>query len=562
MSSDVFHLSNLVPDFAALFTGSLSSSDTLSATLVLILLGLAIGLSLFALVKYFQARKKILYYHQLLEGLTAENFAAKRREVSRRAMENPRQGGLWLAFDATLLYSGDESRVLKTVNAEEVFHPASLSMGLTENRFLAAGSGYLTGLGVLGTFAGLMLGLAGLDVDPHQGGSDSLTAGIFSMINGASVAFSTSLWGTLAALVFSFLEKVLDRGIRKRVGQLQARIDDMLIPVVGEQTLVSMDHHLGKMTVTLQGLAEQIGTKMQETLAESNQAFLMTVAESLEKVMAPAVEALVDNARHGSEDLIKNLLEQFMEKMGKTGAEQGEQLASAAAEFRTVLERFGGKMEEMTTRMQHVQEGSMMQEEARRQSFEDQSLGLANRVSEVVAHAESLMRLSSEAGEGMVQNIAGLKEVTAGLSTLVGRLESSTIHLGESLGQAAETTYQVATQNAEISKHVEAFLSEQQRVGRSFVEAATTLDQSVAAVQNHIGALTSGLERQIERLEQRLQDVLTAYGDQVQTQVQDRMKVWNEETVSVLTHLTETIRAVSALVDDIETKSRSVYVSA
>lgn len=562
MSSDVFHLSNLVPDFAGLFTGSLSSSDTLSASLVLILLALAIGLSLFALVKYFQARGKILYYHHLLEGLTAENFAAKRREISRRAMENPRQGGLWLAFDATLLYSGDESRVLKTVNAEEVFNPPSLSMGLTENRFLAAGSGYLTGLGVLGTFAGLMLGLAGLDVDPHQGGSDSLTTGIFSMINGAAVAFSTSLWGTLAALIFSFLEKVLDRGIRKRVGQLQARIDGLLAPAIGEQTLVSMDHSLGKMTVTLQGLAEQIGTKMQETLAESNQAFLMTVAESLEKVMAPAVEALVDNARHGSEDLIKNLLEQFMEKMGKTGGEQGELLASAAAEFRTVLERFGEKMEEMTTRMQHVQEGSVIQEEARRQSFEDQSLGLANRVSEVVAHAESLMRLSSEAGEGMVQNIAGLKDVTAGLSTLVGRLESSTIHLGESLGQAAETTYQVATQNAEIGKHVEASLSEQQRVGRSFVEAATTLDQSVAAVQNHIGALTNGLERQIERLEQRLQDVLTAYGDQVQTQVQDRMKVWNEETVSVLTHLTETIRAVSALVDDIETKSRSVYVSA
>ena len=73
--------------------------------------------------------------------------------------------------------------------------------------------GILTAIGVVGTFAGLQMGLAALSgsvsATAAAGGSElgeveSLKQGIFAMISGASIAFMTSLWGVALSVSFNF----------------------------------------------------------------------------------------------------------------------------------------------------------------------------------------------------------------------------------------------------------------------------------------------------------------------------------------------------------------------
>ena len=52
------------------------------------------------------------------------------------------------------------SRLFNTIDAPHFFNTYTLARGLTENRLVAAMPGILTAIGVVGTFAGLQMGLA------------------------------------------------------------------------------------------------------------------------------------------------------------------------------------------------------------------------------------------------------------------------------------------------------------------------------------------------------------------------------------------------------------------
>lgn len=62
--------------------------------------------------------------------------------------------------------------------------------------------GIFTGIGIFGTFAGLVIGLHGIDVTTAN--VDAMKAGIGNLLSGISTAFLTSVMGILCALGFNF----------------------------------------------------------------------------------------------------------------------------------------------------------------------------------------------------------------------------------------------------------------------------------------------------------------------------------------------------------------------
>ena len=64
-------------------------------------------------------------------------------------------------------------------------------------------SGTMTGLGILGTFIGLTIGLQQF----NTGTADEITRSIAPLIQGIKVAFHTSIYGMVFSLIFSFIYK-------------------------------------------------------------------------------------------------------------------------------------------------------------------------------------------------------------------------------------------------------------------------------------------------------------------------------------------------------------------
>lgn len=89
-------------------------------------------------------------------------------------------------------------------------------------RIIDAGAGTLVGLGLLGTFLGLTLGIQGFD----SSNSDNIQSSIQSLLDGMGTAFLTSLLGMFLSLLYTIFEKVWRNGLAKRLYDLNQKLDD------------------------------------------------------------------------------------------------------------------------------------------------------------------------------------------------------------------------------------------------------------------------------------------------------------------------------------------------
>jgi hypothetical protein len=109
---------------------------------------------------------------------------------------------------------------------------------LIGERFLRSCTGLLIILGLVGTFYGLTLSIGKLAAliggDPADVAeiTETLTAGLTQALAGMSVAFSTSLFGIVSAIVMTLVSvffNVLDRRAEV-LGQIESYVDNVLLP--------------------------------------------------------------------------------------------------------------------------------------------------------------------------------------------------------------------------------------------------------------------------------------------------------------------------------------------
>ena len=313
-----------------LLNGEGGSTQWISTIFVLIVLMSLIGFCVWAYYSFQQSCKKVTGIRNALAGMSADSLNEKRRDIHNSIKQNDEANGqLWREFDESLVTSDQAPFLRNTLDAEHFFSTHTLSRGLTENRLIAAVPGFLTAVGVIGTFLGLTLGLSGLSIG-GEADTGKLTAGIQTMISGASVAFITSVWGVATSLIFNVFEKLLERNIRGKIYELQNQIDYLYPRITAEQSLVQMVEYNKNTDEAIQVLAEKIGDKMQEAMDEVSTSINSSLKDALESIMAPAIESLVSNANGGAQTALDGLMERFLEKMGDAGAAQQDMMESAS----------------------------------------------------------------------------------------------------------------------------------------------------------------------------------------------------------------------------------------
>ncbi|WP_300558600.1 MotA/TolQ/ExbB proton channel family protein [Limnohabitans sp. Rim8] len=118
-------------------------------------------------------------------------------------------------------------------HAENFFTDQSLVDSPLQTHFFAHIPGILTGVGIIGTFTGLIAGLIGFDVsNPAQVQSE-----LSQLVQTVGHAFLVSALAITLAMVFTWLEKSLLTGRYQQVEQLQQNLDSLFTPHVGAQQL-------------------------------------------------------------------------------------------------------------------------------------------------------------------------------------------------------------------------------------------------------------------------------------------------------------------------------------
>lgn len=131
-------------------------------------------------------------------------------------------------------------------------------------RMLDTASGTLVGLGLLGTFLGLTLGIRGFD----SSNTDRINESIQVLLNGMGTAFLTSLLGMTFSIIFTFIDKSLRHRLYKNVNGLTEKldalyyIDDITFANINQQKIV--DKLYNELKADLQGQTNSIREDFKE----------------------------------------------------------------------------------------------------------------------------------------------------------------------------------------------------------------------------------------------------------------------------------------------------------
>jgi len=620
MEQSVFSFSRLLPDFSAIFTGELGTSSHFSASVVTLIIGIAVGFIAFAFVKSWQASKKVKFYRSLIDGVNQETLAEKQRDITQKALEHQKYGRLWKEFAETLVVSSDGKRIFNTLDAGHFFNTHNLSYGLTENRLLAAVPGFLTAIGVLGTFAGLQMGLSGLELSKDSS-VEVLQNGIGDMISGAAIAFMTSVWGVGSSVVFNFIEKLLERNVRSRISELERNVDYLYPRINAEQSLVSISDSSKLSTETLQGLAEKIGDKMQEGLVQVSGEIRSGLEDSLNQIMAPAIKSLVDNAQNSSQDLLDSVMDKFVESAGGLGVKQKEMMEEVSGQVNDAVSKLGNEMSgfveylqtqnaeneqrdtkrgeafsaqlgetlsvskqlvsDMTFSMDARVAAQQQQDKERQRVFDESVSSLKENEDNLIKKVEMLIgyqqKSFSTIGDKIIElesklsalldsnadAASSMKDAANQLGVLSVNTKEAAVSLGGSIADAVTVTKEAANENVQSSQLNQELLVGMKELHSQIKQTSEYMNatskhasSSFITMEEHMKSFVSNLGDQVSELEKNVASLLDEYAVKVNSQTTNRMNEWNTHTSAYIGEMTRAVQSMSNVIDEIEGKVR------
>lgn len=390
------------------------------------------------------------------------------------------------------------------------------------SRFLPLGASLLTGLGVLGTFVGLLLGLGGLNLD---GDINHLQEEIRLVAQGASVAFATSVVGVFSSLVINLFEKIVTARVSIRLRNIQTVLSEQFPPFPVMEVFLDIRKTSGESSDLLGGLAEQIGNTMQRSLDAFSQTMIEHLAgsistaaskiseaigESLESTlrstlipsinrMSEVSQDLASRQAKNSEQALENILSGFMAGVGKEGDRQREAMEGATAEFQQTVRNFSSSMEDMMK--------ALSEQQSALRANQQEQLGKLDAAFKAISEEQS--RNIGQMGQGMRTT----------LEDFSGRMSGEFARQTQSLGQVADGMHgSLASMSEAMEKFFQSLQNHQQKVIQSQDDRTQKLEeqmkdvfdqqsQSLETMGRLIGSHVESTQRLLEQGSSLQQDV-------------------------------------------------------
>lgn len=176
-----------------------------------------------------------------------------------------------------------------------------------KSHFNSAISGTLTGLGILGTFLGLSMGLGSFSGDDIYTISDN----VGPLLSGMKVAFHTSVYGIFFSLVFTFIYRGIVADAYGRLGEFLSVYRECVMP-----SAMSVDENSQAMLIYQANMANSM-----KTMTELLKGNAMEQTKGVERIVDRFTERL------------SQVMETDFERLGRTLEKAGETQAATSESY-------------------------------------------------------------------------------------------------------------------------------------------------------------------------------------------------------------------------------------
>lgn len=406
--------------------------------------------------------------------------------------------------------------------------------------------GILTGLGIIGTFSGLIVGLQGFKVSDD---ASVVRGSLETLIVSVGGAFMVSGIAIALAMAVTTIEKSLINGRYTELERLCSLIDSLFDTGAGEEYLQRLVEASETSATQAMQMKESLVTDLKQVLSELTQQQIATMTSTSQalghSITTSLTEGLADPLTRISHavqqvgnsqgeavnklltDVLGNFTEQMHSMFGSQMRGMSEMLVQTANTIQTASQRFDqlagqiqqagtGAADAMALRM----EDALQQMQARQTEANDQMRLFIDQLKDSVAKGQSE---SAELTMGM------MRELSDSTSALVLGLRNQ--------AHAAEQTH--SQQQAATSERLNSFLDQIQS------SAARNQSESAEATQRLLEQLGDSASGMVQALQTQTQKALEDHANR-QSEMTAKTSELMEQQSAQIARLTDTVQQASA----------------
>jgi hypothetical protein len=389
-------------------------------------------------------------------------------EALAAVMTTPTLAHLWREYAQTLHRQQDANGVRwrATAMAEAFFTEQALVDTPLKTEFYKHLPGILTGIGIIGTFSGLILGLTHFEISAN---TEIVRESLRGLVQGVGHAFAVSASAIALAMLFTWIEKSLVTARYHQVATLVQRIDSLFDAGAGEEYLARLVR-----------------------AAEASAAAGRDGQGALVKELRVALQELLSSQQQAAAQQQQQLLDAFGERLD--ASLQQHLVPAIQAPLRELTASLQQQGQGQQAMLAQVLEGSLSQGMQQAlggftQNFAEQ---LDQRLDSNFASLQSALQASADA----------MQTAAIGLQQAIGNLAAGSRDHGELMQeQLQQALTQLTAQQQSTTNELRSFLGQ---VGRELRQSADSQQQQQGRFADQAGSLVGELATQVRALTQEV----------------------------------------------------------
>ena len=464
-------------------------------------------------VKPLDARyKEIETYFDILKKYNPQNVNVYFESLSQEMENSDLIKGIWRKYQRTLISIPGKDGLEKysTVESESYFSVAAFTEGMKGGLWSGL-AGTFTGIGILGTFIGLTIGLAGVDTSS----TGALSSSISGLLGGMSTAFVTSIFGIVSAIVFG----VWHSQNMKRFGDAVSRFTDALDQVFIRKSVEE---------ILLEELAESRAQRAAMEQLSTDMA--ISICDHLPDVLDQLAEKM-DSAMKGNLD---TMLAGLSERQDK----QTEQLMQISSNTNSLV--IGGFDQLGDVLKKGVGQGA----EELGNSLKNLSFDIASLAEGIRDILDRSTKASSEANQ---KTLDALNEAISKMNeTMEGMANKQTEETDKNIQRMTALMEEMKTTMKDIFDEMSASAKEQRtEIGEIAKDSADQTKENLGAINASVKELMAGIGGQM----QQMQSIIGKFAIESADQTKENLGVINASVKELMAEIADQMQQMQSMMD-------------
>ena len=401
---------------------------------------------------------------------------------------------IWNDFRKSLIHhkDTDSEQMYSVSDASEYFSFQNFTqkMNLT---FWQGYGGTFTGLGILGTFFGLTVGLSGLDMTSSD--IEVLKAGIAELLSGVQFAFITSLIGIILAIFYGPFHNGRINAFRKNVQSLSDLVEEMFPRHTSEYWLHEGYVQTTEQTTAIKNIATDVSQAIFDAFDQRFDDGISRLCDQIEEKITPLFESVCDsisklgnNGAHAINETISKIAGSQMQDFAESLNTFTGNIQKNIAESRQTADEMNKVILETLSEMQSTLKTGA--EDAANQ-MRNSTMGLQT----TLAKHEETLQQNYDRAETLIQRtekfLSVVESASESLERATAPLQESINSLKDCLEKNVPIMNQLTTENQKSEQNIRILIAGLQRYEKNIETAWTNYENNFNRVGGELEKATN-----------------------------------------------------------------------